>query len=272
MLYFTSPSITAIPEGNHYVALVAFEANTGHLWTWENFADAAGYGADTGLAMAEDEMATGPSIGVDVAGGGTAAVAFRGADGDLWTWNGYAGGDAINYADTGLPIAADTSPSIDTALPGSGVAVAFQNKDYGLWTWYGYAGTAGSGAPSGYATPGGGVDPRSATSHRPREQPHHRLGAGAASPAVIPVVGRPGGRVTGRLMARMGPPRFLRGGLVARPHPQIRGGTPADRETFLSVRTVEWDPENCSTGSKCHRQETSGSPSPAVDSLRSGLR
>ena len=176
MLYFTSPSITAIPEGNHYVALVAFEANTGHLWTWENFADAAGYGADTGLPMAEDEMATGPSIGVDVAGGGTAAVAFRGADGDLWTWHGYAGGDAINYADTGLPIAADTSPSIDTALSGSGVAAAFQAKNWGLWTWYGYAGTAGSGSPSGYSTPDGGVDPRSATSHSPREQPFHRLG------------------------------------------------------------------------------------------------
>ncbi len=106
MLYFTSPSITAIPDGNHYVALVTFEANTGHLWTWENFADTAGYGADTGL-----------------------------------------------------PIAANTSPSIDTAHPGSGVAAAFQAKIGGLWTWYGYAGTAGSGAPSGYATPDGGVNP-----------------------------------------------------------------------------------------------------------------
>ena len=79
MMAGTSPSINAYDE-------IAFQANTGNLWTTAH--------GDTGLGMAW----VSPSI--DAYG----AVAFHASDGDLWTW------DGTNGVDRDLAMMAGTSP------------------------------------------------------------------------------------------------------------------------------------------------------------------
>ena len=105
------------------VGEVAFQANTGDLWT----VGAVG-NTDWHLGMM---AGTGPSIAT-LTGGGF-QVAFQANTGDLWTVGN--AGDA----DWKLGMMAGTSPSI-TALPGGGFEVAFQANTGDLWT----VGTAGN--------------------------------------------------------------------------------------------------------------------------------
>ena len=105
---------------------VAFQANTGNLWT----TGAAGT-ADLGLGMM---AGTSPSI-TALSGGGY-QIAFQANTGNLWTTG------AAGTADLGLGMRAGTSPSI-SAL-GGGYQVAFQANTGNLWTT-GAAGTADLG-------------------------------------------------------------------------------------------------------------------------------
>jgi hypothetical protein len=109
----TSPSITN--EFNNPNSAIAFQANTGLLWTY--ISGPVLSETSTGLGMAPF---TSPSITALASGG--AAVAFHADTGVLWTWNGNAGtlgfgastvcnpGDMC--ADGGLAMAYFTSPSI----------------------------------------------------------------------------------------------------------------------------------------------------------------
>jgi hypothetical protein len=124
--------------------VVAFQANTGHLWTVGG--DDHG---DWGLGMM---AGTSPSI-IALPGGGY-EVAFQANTGNLWT----VGEDDHGEWDAGMM--AGTSPSI-IALPGGGYEVAFQANTGKLWTLSagdtGFRMMAGT-SPSIFALPGGGFE------------------------------------------------------------------------------------------------------------------
>ncbi len=102
---------------------VAFEANTGELWT----------GATTSIGPAHLGMMHGTSPSIVALSGGGYEVAFQANTGELWT-TGTAG--TTNWH---LGMQSGTNPSI-TALPNNGYEVAFQANTSSLWT----AGTAGT--------------------------------------------------------------------------------------------------------------------------------
>ncbi|WP_080430947.1 M12 family metallopeptidase [Burkholderia ubonensis] len=113
MMAGTSPSITALPEGDWELA---FQANTGSLWVV-----GSDYRGDMQLGMM---AGTSPSI-TALPGGGWQA-AFQANTGNLWV----VGSDY--RGDMKLGMMAGTSPSI-TALPGGGWEVAFQANTGSLW-------------------------------------------------------------------------------------------------------------------------------------------
>ena len=158
----TSPSIV-IFDGS--IAVVAFQANNGILWTWEGDPATVGFGASTGVGMASG---TSPSVTNGV-NGGAAAIAFQANNGVMSTWIGNTGGaGGAHVLQTGLGMASGTSPSI-TALASGEAAVAFQANNGALWTWIGNAGTVGFGAsttcgPAGDTCPDGGLGMASGTS------------------------------------------------------------------------------------------------------------
>ncbi len=122
----TSPSITTEVNGEF---AIAFEANTGALWTATPDPNAA---ASTGLGM---DSFTSPSITALASGG--AAVAFKANTGALRTWQGNAGtlgsgvsttcnpgdGGTPTYKDGGLDIACFTSPSIGDYIAPHGLSL-----------------------------------------------------------------------------------------------------------------------------------------------------
>jgi len=81
------------PEGRANNDEIAFQANTGYLWTWTP----SGGGHDTGL-----KMAAGTSPSIDSYGD----IAFQGPHGNLWVT-----GPGGTY-NLGLGMAKGTSPSI----------------------------------------------------------------------------------------------------------------------------------------------------------------
>ncbi len=96
---------------------VAFEANTGSLWTW---------GSD-GTHNTALGMMSGTSPSITALAGGGYQVAFEANTGSLWTM----GSDGTH--NTALGMMSGTSPSI-TALAGGGYQVAFEANTGSLWT------------------------------------------------------------------------------------------------------------------------------------------
>jgi hypothetical protein len=120
-------------------AALAFQANTGTLWTWTGAAGTTGFGAS-----AVDGMAAGTSPSIAALPNGNIAVAFQANTGTLWTWTGAAG--TTGFGATAVDgMAAHTSPSI-AVLANGNAAVAFQANTGTLWTWTGAASTTGFGA------------------------------------------------------------------------------------------------------------------------------
>ena len=119
MMSGTNPSVACEWE-------VAFQANTGSLWTYSD-EGSAGSGSrgyrNWNLGMS---AGTSPSITVTYSLGG-AEIAFQANSGDLWT----VGQD--NSGDSGLGMMAGTSPSI-AGLSDGGYEVAAQASDGELWT------------------------------------------------------------------------------------------------------------------------------------------
>jgi hypothetical protein len=111
----TSPSITAMPGTTFKVA---FQANTGVLWTQ----DLAVGGVPTGAAMA---AGTSPAL-TSLSGGGF-EIAVHGTNGHLWEYGTY-----IANFDTVLGMWPGTSPSI-TPMPDVVFDVAFQADTGALW-------------------------------------------------------------------------------------------------------------------------------------------
>ncbi len=127
---------------------VAFQANTGALWT-------VGTAGNTAWSLGI-KARTSSSIAVLSTGGFEVAVQTNG--GDLWTIGQGPGAQDIDWH---LGMAPGTSPSI-TALPGGGFQVAFEANTGALWT-VGSAGDQNWGlgmaagtSPSITALPGGG--------------------------------------------------------------------------------------------------------------------
>jgi hypothetical protein len=126
---------------------VAFEANTGALWTWVGSPDTSGSATYTTYLG----MAAGSSPSVTSLGNGQVAVAFEANTGALWTWVGVPGttGYGASAGVAGFMLAGGSSPSINSLGNGQ-TAVAFQEKNTGsLWTWSGPPGTAGFAASAG---------------------------------------------------------------------------------------------------------------------------
>jgi hypothetical protein len=94
---------------------IAFQADTGSLWTWT----ANDPGSDTGLGM---RAGTNPSVNPSAISGSNHQIAFQANTRALWT---VAAGGVSN---TGLGMAAGTSPSIDNSV------IAFQANTGNLWT------------------------------------------------------------------------------------------------------------------------------------------
>ena len=120
---------------------VAFQANTGSLWTWNGAQGTSGYGASANLGMSP-----GSSPDITSLGNGQSAAAFDANTGSLWTWIGAPGTTGYG-APAKLGIAPGTSPSV-TSLGNGQVAVAFNANTGSLWTWIGAPGTTGYGAPA----------------------------------------------------------------------------------------------------------------------------
>jgi hypothetical protein len=125
----TSPALT----NTGAFARVAFQANTGILWTWagDDDGDLQGGGISTGLAMA---AGTSPAI-TDGVGfdGEDSEVAFQDNNGRLSLWTGEPDDDNVAHAELDLGVAPGTSPSITTVQGEAGVA--FQASSTGvLWT------------------------------------------------------------------------------------------------------------------------------------------
>ena len=122
-------------------SVVAFQANSGLLWTWSGSAGSVGVGSNAKLSVR-----AGTSPAVAVLSGGKYAVAYQAPDGELWTWVGNANGSGGSASAAHLSMIAGTSPSI--AAVGGKVVVAFQANVGRLWTWSGAPGTVGVGADS----------------------------------------------------------------------------------------------------------------------------
>jgi len=144
MMAGSSPSIAALAGGGYEVA---FQANTGILWTL-----AAGFALDS-----QDAMMAGTSPAVAAAPGGGFEVAFQSSTGTLETYT------PSGLVNTGLGMMAGTSPSI-APLAGGGYEVAFQANTGILWTLAaGFALDSGDAMMSGTspavgAAPGGGFE------------------------------------------------------------------------------------------------------------------
>jgi len=144
---FTASDVTALQTLYPFLSFsVAFQANTGRLWTMDR-----GGAGDTGFGMMPG---TSPSI-ARFAGG--YQTAFQANTGSLWTMG--PGGTG----DVGLGMMPATSPSI-AALAGGGFQIAFQANTGTLWT-VGAAGTSDTGlvmmpgtSPSITAFSGGGFE------------------------------------------------------------------------------------------------------------------
>ena len=123
MAAFSSPSIGVLTDssGDQYM-VVAFQANTGILWTYGALPGKFSGSFNTGLGMASG---TSPSLTV---AGGIAQVAFQANTGILWTWHGNGAIDTGGVLNTGLAMGAGTSPSITAGINGSFSDVAFQDN------------------------------------------------------------------------------------------------------------------------------------------------
>ena len=83
---------------------IAFQANTGDLWTWTGTPGTTGYAAPAHLGMAPGTTPTITSLP-----NGQAAIAFQANTGDLWTWTGTPG--TTGYAaPANLGMATGTGP------------------------------------------------------------------------------------------------------------------------------------------------------------------
>jgi surface antigen len=109
---------------------VAFQANTGNLFTWVS----TGGGVNTGQGM---KGGTSPSI-TALSNGGY-AVAFQANTGNLFTWVSTGGG-----VNTGQGMMAGTSPSI-TALSNGSYAIGFEANTANLFTWVSTGGGVNTG-------------------------------------------------------------------------------------------------------------------------------
>jgi hypothetical protein len=112
-IYFGSSPPNSTPQ-------VAFQANTGYLWTYTPTSG----GTSLALGMA---AGTSPAV-VGLINGGY-EIAFQANTGYLWTYSPASG--AIN---TGLGMAAGTSPAIAVS-PTGGYEIAFQANTGYLWTY-----------------------------------------------------------------------------------------------------------------------------------------
>jgi hypothetical protein len=150
-----TPSSPAADPGSTYgppmPGLTAFQANTGHLFTYD---PATNGHVDSNLGMA---AGTSPSI---AAGSGGYAVAFQANTGHLFTYNPQTNGNV----DSNLGMAAGTSPSI--AAGSGGYEVAFQANTGQLYIYNPQTnasfdsnlGMAAGTSPSIAASPGGGFE------------------------------------------------------------------------------------------------------------------
>jgi hypothetical protein len=114
----TSPSITALAAGAFEVA---FQANTGSLWTYTSAV------VSTNLSLG---MATGTSPSITTLANGKIQIAFQANTGQLWTT---LGAPHIGR-NQGLGMAAGTSPSI-AGLSAGGAVIAFQANTGNLWVY-----------------------------------------------------------------------------------------------------------------------------------------
>jgi hypothetical protein len=119
MMPGTSPAITYQAGGYGYK--IAFQANTGHLWSCGNPCQ------DWGLGMM---AGTSPAI-TSLAGGGY-EMAFQANTGILWSIG--SGGGSDNHGNWGLRMKPGTSPAITGLAPG-GYEMAFQGPHGNLWSW-----------------------------------------------------------------------------------------------------------------------------------------
>ncbi|HEX5402368.1 MAG TPA: G1 family glutamic endopeptidase [Pseudonocardiaceae bacterium] len=143
MMAGTSPSITALTGGGF---MVAFQANTGSLWTYTSSSGAAN---NLALGMNPDSS---PSI--TQLASGSSEIAFEANTSALWVY----AGSTTAARSLKLGMASGTSPSL-TALPTSGFMIAFQANTGILWTFTTSAG--GSNRGLGMAT---GTSPSISTS------------------------------------------------------------------------------------------------------------
>lgn len=119
MMAGTSPAVTTNANGNGYE--VAFEANTGNLWT-------VAFGASGGTNMNLGMMrGTSPAI-TDQADGVGYEIAFQANTGDLWTVG------ADNHDNWKLGMMAGTNPSIIIGPGGDQYEVAFEANTGQVWT------------------------------------------------------------------------------------------------------------------------------------------
>ena len=114
----TSPAITYQAGGYE----IAFQANTGHLWTCGDPRSCQ----DKGLGMM---AGTSPAI-TSLLGGGY-EIAFQANPGNLWSVG--SGGGSDIHGNWGLGMKAGTSPSI-TGLAAGGYEMAFQGPAGHLWS------------------------------------------------------------------------------------------------------------------------------------------
>jgi hypothetical protein len=119
MMAGTSPSITALSGGGF---MVAFQANTGSLWTYTSSS-----GAANSLALG---MNSGSSPSITQLANGSAEIAFQANTTALWVYQ----GSTATARTLKLGMTAGTNPSL-TALPTSGFMIAFQANNGLLWTF-----------------------------------------------------------------------------------------------------------------------------------------
>jgi hypothetical protein len=151
----TSPSITTIPDRYwHHPAVypVAFQADTGTLWFYEN-----GGAVNTGLGMAPGTSPAIAALDSPELENKRFAIVFQANTGELWI---YEPGGTV--ASTGLGMRPGTSPSI-ASLPGGKFAVAFQANTNSLWIYE----PGGSIVNTGLGMPANSSPSISATSDPP---------------------------------------------------------------------------------------------------------
>ena len=140
---FAAPSYAA-PAPTSEVTPVAFQCQCGGQTNWFGV---PGESAPPAFLSSSGGMAAGTSPSEAVLANGDTAVAFQGADGDLWTFLEDPITGVGKIASSGLGMAYRTSPSI-TIAPNGEAFVAFQANTGDLWTWAGVPGTSGSVAAS----------------------------------------------------------------------------------------------------------------------------